>query len=274
MRYSEKLEKVLTDQFELLKKHKDSLTEKFITDIYKMKNPAWFINANYRIPEIGDKLTMYFYLFIECRFLQNGDCFVNLNGDFNSKENNPNRNYIGIVKSNFIRIPCDNKYQISLKSLKTHEDFFKEINMYFSGQFEYTTINKLEQSNEKQFIIKTYMYNIMEIKNSIKNDNRISIFVENDFNFDEMIKLSKLRKLEKKIEEKRIIKLEDFLTTNSTEIKNLLNTKMTKFAENEEYEKANTMKKNLELFSEKFEILKNTNKKFLTRKDFIDKCHI
>jgi len=274
LNYNEELEKKITEEFDALKKHKDSITKRFINNFYHAQKAVGFKGkAKHKVPEIGNKITLYFYLFIECRFLENGDCFVNFNGDFTSKENDANRNFISVVKSDFIRIPDENG-RVSLRSLKTHKDLFKEIHIYYSGNFKQSSLVKNKKPNEDQILTKTYIYNIMEIKNSIKKENRISIIVDSDHNFDEMIEISKVRKLEKKTEDKRMIKLKNYITIRNKEILEILDGKMLDYATLEMYEKANNMKRNIQIFKDRVEILRSIDKKSLTMKEFIEKCHI
>jgi len=274
MKYSKKLEKSINEEFEVLNKHKESMAKSFMANISHLKQENKFTSSTkYKVPKIGDRISLYFYLFLECKFLENGDCFINLNGDFVSRKNGPNKNYIGIVKSDFIRIPSDEEGRIFLKCDRTHEDLFKDINLFHSGSFHLTTVNKLEDSDREELISKSYIYNILEIKDSIKKDNRISVIVEEDYNFDEMIELSKLRKKEKTAEDRTTLDMA-FLPDSKNELTEILEKRMFTFAENEEYEKASATKKNISFLIDRIKALTELGQDKITISELKKICHI
>ena len=274
MKYSKKLEKSIKEEFDVLNKHKESMTKSFLSNINHLKKENKYISATkYKVPEIGDRISLYFYLFLECKFLENGDCFINLNGDFVSRKNGPTRNYIRVVKSDFIRVPSEENEKVFLKCERTHEDLFREIDLFHSGNFNLTTISQIGDSDKEEILSKSYMYNILEIKDSIKKDNRISIIVDRDYNFDEMIELSKIRKTEKIAEDRSVIDM-DFLPDSKVELTRILEKRMFTFAENEEYEKANTAKKNINFLSDRVTLLGNLDKDKITKYELKKICHI
>lgn len=229
--YSKEFEESILKDFEYLAK-KETLEK--TSNLY-----AYNKNRVYRIPEIGEKISLYFYLLLECRF-KDESCYLNLNGDFYSIKENDTRNFIDIVKCDFIRL--NNPYnpnKIILKSMKTHEELIKESPIFKNGTF-----TRKENGGEG----KIFVYYVLEVKNSLPKKNRITIEVDNCNNFDNMVFVSKRIKKQKVIRDKRLHK--------NADIKNLLNDckgvlvkKMLKYANNEEYEKANSTKmdiKNIE----------------------------
>ena len=135
MQYSEELEKTMKSEFELLNLNgAKQLLEDLNSDnlrpiltpelLFKLKK-----DSVYKIPIIGEKLTLYFYLFIECKFSGN-KCYLNLNGDFTSNKNDSLRNYIVPFKCDFIRINNNyNPNKIILKSCLTNASILKKLPM-------------------------------------------------------------------------------------------------------------------------------------------------
>lgn len=89
-----------------------------------------------RIPKIGGKISLYFYLFLECHFINDDDCILLLNGEFYTSENNHFRNFLNITKSEFIRIESDLPNVITLQSTKKHKDFVGEVDLLHNGNFK------------------------------------------------------------------------------------------------------------------------------------------
>jgi len=241
LKYNYNFEKTLKRDFNKFKDN--SIFYSLKTKENKKKEPYdYFFNSlhNYYIPEIGEKITLYFYLFLECNFKKD-KCYLNLNGNFFSNEETDTANYIKVVKSDFIRI--NNYYnpnKIILKSVKTNRDFLKEIPFIKHGKFK----------RIKNNVEKTYVYYFIEIKKSIADNSRIKIEIENNSNFDSMIELSKTIKKDYIKESKQLENKKTIIQTidNCYEI---INEKMLNFAKEEKYEDAGILKKDLHFINKK-----------------------
>jgi hypothetical protein len=275
MNYSLELEKTIKDEFELfnLKEAKQIIKklaedETSLQNVLKPKTIDSFIKPNvYKIPEIGERLTLYFYLFIECKFSGN-KCYLNLNGDFMSKANNELRNYLLPFKCEFIRINnVYNPNKIILKSCQTNKNILKKLPMDFSGSFNL----KIKEKNI--LLDKLFVYYLMEVKNNFPLENRITIEIDSSFNFDQMIIMSKqIREdYESLFRLKYGIK---HLPEVFNKTKEILTSKMLEFAENDEFEKAARVKMDITYVNDKIVKLKDISKDFMPYYQFIKTFHI
>ena len=269
--YSSPLEKNIIKEFKILQEYKESIKSNFLKSFSKLID-----EPKYKIPEIGEKLTLYFYLFVECNFKGDSQCSINLNGNFLSNKNSANRNCIGAAKADFIRIQDNNK-QIVFKSEKLHKDFLSNIPFTYEGIFKNITVvpkgNHYMDEEVFSKIEKTYNYNVLEIKHSIKMDNRITVAVDDVYNYNEMIKFSKEIKRDYEKEQKKYISIQEKINV-ATSLIPVLTRKMETYAEYEEYEKAARTKKDIQFISEKEDQLKKITEKEMLQKKYVKKFHV
>jgi len=273
MEYSDGLEKTIKTEFELFNL-KDA--KQFLDGIKATQSPSltpeilFTLKRNtYKIPEIGGKLTLYFYLFIECKF--SGDkCYLNLNGDFTSKKNDALRNFIIPFRCDFVRINnIYNPNKIILKSCQTNSDILKKLPMDFNGSFNL----KIKDGN--QIFDKLFIYYLMEVKNNFPQENRITIEIDSSTNFDKMILMSK--EIKKDYDALCYLKYDISTTIDIFEdmIKKALSPKMFAHAENDEFEKAAIIKKDVTYIENKLCELKEIleKKRELNYHQYIKKFH-
>lgn len=238
MKYSKKLEKKLQTEFLNFKKEED----KYKKSENSLGIQRFFVKSHskFRVPEVGEKISLYFYLFIECKFKEN-NCYLNLNGDFFSKVETNTRNYIQIIKCNFIRVNnVYNPNKIILKSCLNHKQLLRKVKIYKSGSF----------TKEENGFGKIFVYHLMEVKNSIPEMGRVTIEVDNMHNFDNMILTSKHIKKEYGIEMQREVS-KNTIKDSIQECKKILEQKMLKNADDEEFEKAAIIKKDITYINSK-----------------------
>lgn len=264
MKYNKRLENNLLEEFKILKtKNIDAILQDNAnpsTKFYK-KN-----SSIYKVPEVGEKLTLYFYLFLECRVFED-KCYLNLNGNFYSCQENPQRNFLKIVKGEFIRVNGDNPNKIYLKCCLKNEDLIKQIPITQNGGF--TIVNK-DSNIEKT---KTFIYYMFEIKDSIPKGNRIAAEIDSALNFDKTIMLSEKAKKVYKKHQESTDKVELYLY-NCNNLRDVLNKKMLMFADAEEFEKAATIKKNMIYLDKKINLLKNHTEKEIRLDDLTKRFSI
>ena len=219
-----------------------------------------------KVPEVGEKIKLNFYLFIQCIFVNENDCILELVGDLYSKENNNTRNFLHLSSSDFVRLESNVPGVILLQSKKTYQDFADEISFLHQGSFRFVKpiVNK---NGETIMRTKEFIYNIMEIKKSINPSHRIVVEVNLNHYYDDMIKMSKKIKREMDLEFKKIISL-DALKPDMIQLKQRFNDKMIHFSENDEFEKAALSKKHISFIEEKISTVDSIEDKNITKKEF------
>jgi hypothetical protein len=264
MKYSRELEKNMRSEFEL---YDSNAAKKYIQglphDVLSVINKK----STYKIPEIGEKLTLYFYLFVECNFMKD-KCFINLTGDFTSKLNNDFRNYLMPFKCEFVRISnLYNPNKIILKSCMVNSEIIKKLPIEFAGTFSI-------KSKEKNVIIdKSFIYFLMEIKNNFPQENRITIEIDSSYNFDRMIEMSKLIKVDYKTLAHKTYNVPGTIVALE-KIKEIITPKMFNYADADEYEKAGIVKKDISYLEDRIEKLKSIKQEYIAHSQFIKHFHI
>jgi len=232
MSYSKEFEDNLIREFEFVKQ---SETNNVLQSLYDNVESNLQISkrGKIKIPDIGEKVSLYFYLFLECKF-KGDSCLLNFNGDFYSYEENDTRNFIKIMKCDFIRI--NNPYnpnKIILKSILNNSEIIKKVQIIKSGSF-----TKRDKSGNG----KIFVYHIMEVKNNIPNKNRITVEVESLGSFYEMMyKSDQIKKQKRKMLNMPFIKEEEEKALE--ECAETLKNKMILHARSDEFEKASIIKK-------------------------------
>jgi hypothetical protein len=278
MKYSLELEETMKSEFELFNING---AKQFINNLsteseankekknYITPEQMFLYNkkSRYKIPEIGEKLTLYFHLFVECRF-SGEKCYLNLNGDFTSSENNELRNYLGAFRCDFIRINnVNNPNKIVLKSCKTNKDILKKLPMDYGGSFNL----KIKENNK--LIDKLFVYYLMEVKNNFPLENRITIEIDSSYNFEQMIKMSK--KIKTKYE---LVMKKNYPTTqlldSFTKMIGVLNSKMFAFADNDEFEKAARIKIDIKYIENKIKKINKIKEGSILYGEFLKNFHV
>ena len=275
--YNKKLENNIYKDFELLMKQStestgDPITFKGLFNYSSYKDVSH--KPENKIPEIGEKIKLSFYLFLECKFITKKECLVSFGGNFISTVNLPTKNYFQKVESEFIRIENpNNRNKIIFKSSKTNEDFLKELDYLKNGGFQYIDIDSISNEKPSNFETKTYVYNITEIMHNLNKKGRVIIEVENNLHFDEMIYFSNKIKKEKVEEKKKKIVIKG-RKKESKELLKILEKKMEYFSSVEEYEKASQIKKDLEFVKKKDEMLSKIRREEMPIMEYRKKFHL
>lgn len=259
-------------------KYSKSLEIKVVKEMKDLKNahssfmsdagysPYTFIDPNsnieldltkVRIPEIGEKLSLYFYLFLECHFINDDDCILLLNGEFYTNENNHFRNFLNITKSDFVRIDSDTPNVIVLESTKRYKDFAGEVDLLHNGKFKIIK-PYMTEIGQKGYKTKEYQYSFVEVKKNINPEHHIVIQVSLDGYFNQMLERSKEIKKENLKLRKKTISL-DTIKSQAAHIKEKLQLKMIDSAEMDQYERASYFKKNIHLLDNKLKLISDMN---------------
>jgi hypothetical protein len=222
-------------------------------------------NFKYKEPELQEKVSLYFYLFLEFGFNQAGNPIIQFGGDFKDSGDYDDRNYIKIVKSDFLRVKDDKSpNSIILQSCKSQEDFLKEIGILYSGFFRYQ--KKLEKGDSMILKETKFPYKLAEVRKHLKPDQ--SIVVEtNRMGYDRLIKLSKKIKTESVYEGNTFIATGD-IEYEAEELSKFLSNKMALLSDNEEFEEASKIKRDVEFIREKVVFIKSLNKPEITTEEY------
>jgi virulence-associated protein VapD len=219
----------------------------------------------YKEPDFKEKVSLYFYLFLEFGFNQSGNPIIQFGGDFKDNENYDDRNYIKIVKSDFLRVK-DKKSpnSIILQSCKSQDGFLKEIGILYSGFFKY---QKRLEKGESMILKETkFPYKLAEVRKHLKPDQ--SIVVEtNRMGYDKLINLSKKIKTESVHEGNKFIATGD-IEYEAEKLSKFLANKMVTLSEKEEFEEALKLKKDVEFIKGKVEFIKKLDRPEITTEEY------
>lgn len=220
-----------------------------------------------KIPNVGEKITLHFYLFLQCNWINEVDCVFELIGELYSKENDNNRNFLQIVKSDFVRLDSNNPNTILLQSTKTYGDLIKEL--VFLHKFNFKFVKPIMSQNG-DMILKTKLFNcdLMEIKKVINPSLKIVVELRMNKQYDEMLSISKKIKKELEIEQRKVISL-DAVRPEILILKQKLKAKMLQLAESDEFEKANIIKNDISFVENKIRIIDSLEEKNITREEYL-----
>jgi hypothetical protein len=260
VKYSKSLEIKISKEMKDLKNTYSSFSSETSYIPYNFYDPNSKIELDLtkvRIPNVGEKISLFFYLFLECHFITDDDCVLLLNGEFYTNEDNHFRNFLNITKSDFIRIESDTPNVIVLQSTKKYKDFSNEVDLLHSGNFKIIK-PYMTEIGQKAYKTKEYQYNFVEIKKSINPEQHIVIQVSLDGYLNQMFERSKDIKKENLKVRKKTISLE-VIKTQASQIKEKLESKMIDSAETDQYERASYFRNNINLLDSKLKIISDMN---------------
>jgi len=245
----------LTKENLISEKTKNKLIESR-SELFKFKH---------REPEISGKVTLYFYLFLEFGFNQFGRPIIQFGGDFYNSEDHDDRNYIKIVSSDFERVSDPKKPNaIILSSCKTQSDFLKEAGILYSGYFKYQ--RNVESMDAMIVQEKKYPYKLAEVKKFL--DPKQSIVVEtNRMGYDKLITLSNKIKTESIVESRQYIPTVD-IEQEAESLSQFLSQKMQVLSEQDQFEEAARMKKDVDFIINQVEYIKKLEKTQITTEEY------
>lgn len=293
LNYSRELEVSIIRDLNILKRESDRSAQNTLDFIYgDYENPDFSLDDNdtgedvvlgestknklieakselfmfkHKEPELREKITLYFYLFLEFGFNQFGKPIIQFGGDFKDSDNHDDRNYIKIVSSEFERVGDPKKpNSIILSSCKNQGDFLKEVGILYSGFFRYQrSIEKMDSIIVEE---KKYPYKIAEVKKFL--DPSQSIVVEtNRMGYDRLIGLSNRIRSESVVESGKLIPTMD-IEYKAEELSKFLTKRMSTLSDNEDFEEAAKMKKDVDFIKNQVEYVKGLNKTQITTEEY------
>lgn len=268
-KYNEKLEKKLEKDFDEAKKRenrarriaKEKLSMFRANSLYdiaestKQEDVKYFpvFHTKHRLPSSDEKITLHFYLFLTCLFKTKDDFILDFSGDFLSNTSSYQKNFIKIIKADFIKLRGEKHDRFQFQSVKTHEEFLKEIGFLHKGVFGNVQYIDYEDSEESEEVKNKYVYSIMEVKDSIDKNSKI-VFEVSAKSFDSMIEHSNSIKKEYTINNKSVFPV-DLIKEEAEDLKEYFDEKMQVYANEELFEKAGLLKKDINFVDKKIKLL-------------------
>ena len=230
-----------------------------------IESKAEMFNFKNKEPEFREKVSLSFYLFLEFGFNPAGQPMVQFGGDFKDSEHHSDRNYIRIIESEFERVRDPKKpNSIILLSCKNQADLLKEVGILYSGFFKYK--KHIEKNGDMMLKESTYKYKLAEIRNFLKPEKGI-VIVTNRMDYDALIELSDRIKKENINESKRFIGTGE-IEHEAKELSKFLSKKMERLSENEEFEEASMVMKDVKFIEDKVELVKSLDKTEITTEEY------
>lgn len=266
VRYNIRFEDVIKETLETLKDDLDSDYHDLLFNPGPARKKETIPSRKYTLPEIGNRLNIYFYLFLECHFLNNSEGFLKVTGDFESKENTNDRNFLRILNTDFVRIKSDDEDYLRFETRKSASEIIKSVSFLQGGYFQISKDEEDEEDLARNSKLITFFYSILEIKNKIKTTDKIIVEVPKA-KFDIMMEISQRIRFENKIYEKENITAEDIITSFEV-LKKMSNKKMIELAEEEEFRKAAAIKRDIKIVSQKEKFYIENLNCDLTRREY------
>jgi len=282
LNYSENLEKTILREFMETKlnylvhpnSHKDMMDD---FDLSLPYNDAivneFFVSASgkdaNKIPAVGEKVVLHFYLMLDCFFHGEQDLFLELQGDFASNIESHTRNFLKIAKAEFVRLPCKNENVLIFECAKSHKELISEIFYNYTGRF----VMKKMIDNDTAIKSMEYFYNILEVKRHVRPDMRLKFISTPSLFVKEILTRSKHIKAEWKKVQDEYVFVEN-VRSETCNIKEHFLTKMKKLADKEQYEKASEFKKEVEFLDKKIKALDSIEEGLVTKKKLSKICSI
>lgn len=269
MSYSRELE---VDSIKKLSPLKETEVKLFQKERYEMvkynDNQA---NFNYSEPDIGDKVSLYFYLFLEFGFTSSMKPIIQLGGDFMDSLNYDDRNYLKIVKSDFIRVFDSSKpNSIILSSCKKQDDFVKESGLLYSGHFIHQ--KRSEVNGKMTFTEEKNVYKLLEVRGFLVPDQPIVIEV-NKVGYEKLIQLSKAIKKEMAIETRKMISVDD-IKIRAANLTSSFDSKIKPLLIKEDFESIIKIKQNIDFINRKVKLVEDSGKLEITTKEYFKIFHM
>jgi len=243
------------DEFPIGNKTKNKLIESK-AEIFKFKHQE---------PAYRENVTLSFYLFLDFGINLTGQPTVQFGADFKDSRNKDDRNYIRIIESEFERVKDPKQpNSIVLMSLKKQSDFLKESGILYSGYFKYK--KRMEKDGTLMQKESTYKYKLAEIKSFLKPEQAI-ILTTSRMGYDNLIDLSNIIKKENINESKEFIATGE-IEHEAKELSEFLSKKIERLSENEEFEEASMVMKDVQFIKEKVDLVKSLDKTEITTEEY------
>lgn len=208
---------------------------------------------------VGEKLDLYVYLFLRINPTLDKSVDFEFEFDFFSRDNDGTRRFIKMVQCTFIRKPNDMDNIMYLESKKTLRDILKEIDFLYSIRLfdPYDVLNGRKSQ--------PMVYNAIELKDFLELDSRMSLHIDIDNNYDQVLSLSRKIKKEKKRHDKNMQIPVSLIKKVSESIVKRMEQRMHHYSDKEDYELAASYRKNKIYIENKVQLLETLEAKGVER---------
>jgi excinuclease UvrABC nuclease subunit len=139
--------------------------------------------------------------------------------------------------------------------------------MDYNGSFN------LKIKDKNLLVDKLFVYYLMEVKNNFPLENRITIEIDSSYNFEQMIKMSKKIKSKHELAMKKNYVIENALDSFK-KIIGILKQKMLVLANEDEFEKAAIIKRDIKYIERKIKEINEIKEISIPYGEFIKNFHV
>lgn len=205
--------------------------------------------------DIGGRLDLYVYLFLRTNPTPDKSIEFEFEFDFTSRANNETRRFIKAIQCSFIRLPNDTDNIMYLESEKTLRDIIKEIEILYSIRL--FDPYEVFSGQKPQAMI----YDAIELKDYLELDGRMSLQINIDTHYDDVLALSEKIRKEKSLHDKSVQIPVAFIKKASESILQRMEHKMLYYSDKENYEMAASYQKNKAYIQGKVHLLNSFEQK-------------
>ena len=204
-----------------------------------------------KVVDLGEKVELYMYLFLRVNPTEDKSIDFDFECDFYSKNNTELRRYIKMVKCSFIRKESDTEGIMYLESEQTIRDLMRNMDHLFYIRLV-DPIDILGGQKPKSMV-----FSSIELREYLNLDQKISLFINMNERYEEVIELSeRIRK--EKAEYDHNTQLPIFLLRKTIlDVISRMEQRMHYYSEEENYELAASYQKNKEYLQKKIELIKD-----------------
>lgn len=198
---------------------------------------------------IGERIELYLYLFLRVNPTDDKSIDFDFECDFHSKENTEMRRYIKMIKCSFLRKESDTHGIMYLESEQTLRDILKGVDFLFYIRL----VDPFEILNGQK--PKSMVFSSIELKEYLSLDQKISLFLNIEEKYMEVISLSeKIRR--EKVEHDYNTRIPVSLLKKAViNVMNRMEQRMHYYSDEENYELAASYRRNQEFIQKKVELL-------------------
>ncbi len=209
--------------------------------------------------EVGGRLDLYVYLFLRVNPTSDKSIDFNLEFDLFSRESDVLRRYVKTIRCTFIRKKNDTEDIMYLESEKTLRDILKEVDFLYNIRLV-DSASVMEGDRPLPVV-----YNAIELKDFLDLDGRMSLQIDIDQNYDEVLMLSEEIGRKKAAHDKNMQVPIALIKKASKSIVQRMEQRMLHYSNKEDYELAASYRKNKLYIEDKMKWLDDLENKGVDR---------
>ena len=213
------------------------------------------LDKKFHIIALGERVELYLYLFLRVNPTEDKSIDFDFECDFQSKDNTELRRYIKMIKCSFIRKESDTDGIMYLESDQTLRDILKSVDFLFYIRL----VDPFEiLSGQKP---KSMIFSSIELKEYLSLDQKISLFININENYTEVISLSEKIRREKAEHDHNTRVPVSLLKKAVINVMHRMEQRMHYYSDEENYELAASYRKNQEYIQRKVGLLDDMEKR-------------